>query len=107
MKNLTLGQLAQISSLTQSPLIEFADICFHSSGYTHIHVSSALDVDWHLVALELSEIFPDITIDRRQIDDGEVTYDVEVEEGIVVFLVMNATPVEKEWTCEEIMRQEG
>jgi hypothetical protein len=107
MKHLTIGQQTQISSLTKSPLIDFASISFYSSGFTHVQVSSTLDVNWHSVAMELSEIFPNITIDRRQVDDGEVTYHVEVEEGIHVFLMMNVTPVEKEWTCEEILRNEG
>ena len=105
MLKLTIGELTQISSLTKSPLIEFASISFHSSGYTHIHVSSVPDVDWVLVAHELSEIWPDITVDRKQVDDGEVTYHVEVGEGIAVFLMMNVTP--KEMSVEEILRREG
>lgn len=105
MKKLTVTQLIQISHLGENPLFDFADIAFHKSGFTHIHVSAVPGADWLKVALELSKIFPDITFDRRQTGDDEATYDISVGEGICFFL--NMVPVETEWTMEEILRQEG
>jgi len=94
MLKLTDTQLVQLYNLKESPLIDFSSIAHHSSGYTHIHVSSTFDANWRLVALELSYIFPDIEIDRKQIDGGPVTYDVEAGDGIVIFLSINETPAE-------------
>jgi len=107
MLELTTTQLTQITQLHKNPLIDFATIAVHKSGYTYVTISSTLDADWTLVALELSYIFPDIEVDRKQVDDGPVTYAVEVGEGIVVFLIMNESPVEAVWTYEDILRQEG
>ena len=107
MQELTVTQLCKIAQLHKSPLIDFASIAVHSSGYTYVTVSSTVDADWVLVAHELSEIWPDIEVDRKQVDDGKVTYDVEVGEGIVVSLRMNESAVEEVWTYEEIMRREG
>jgi len=98
MLELTATQLTQILQLHKNPLISFASVSVHKSGYTHLTISSEPDADWTLVALELSYIFPDIQIDRKQVDDGPVTYDVEVGEGIVVYLMMNESPVEEVWT---------
>ena len=100
MKKLTPTQLIQISYLGENPLFDFADIAFHKSGFTHIHVSTVPGADWRDVAMALSEIFPDITFDRKQTGDDEPTYNIEVGEGICFFL--NMVAVETEWTAEKL-----
>lgn len=137
MKELSVGQIMAAVNLIKNPLISKVWIEVCHNGLPRITIISALDAEWDgpcgvdsLLVKELDKEFPGLEysftlkpiIERNVLDDtDEEFYFLSLDGETIVYLVIKKTPVTagaekkvpqdnsitKNWSAEQILRNEG